>query len=190
MTPARTLSLTLAAALAFAVSACGSDDDNATTPATSQTTETQDESTDETDDDDAEGGDDSDDATSAEEDDDSDDDDSGPGSLSVSSDGRGPMILRVDGSFDGDPESVEGKLISGPGGCLALEPQGQPELFIFAEDTEYAENPPRVTLDGEEIKVGQSITVQATAVQVADVDGIPERCSRGAADTAWVVDGS
>lgn len=113
-------------------------------------------------------------------------DDAGAG-LAVTPEGRGAMILRYTGEAGPEAETVEGKLITGPGGCLSLQPGGQPELLLFPEGTEFAENPPRVTLDGTEVKVGGQVTVTAGSVDLAEVDGVPEQCAAGAAPTAWVV---
>lgn len=107
--------------------------------------------------------------------------------LAVTPEGRGAMILRYTGEAGPEAETVEGKLITGPGGCLSLQPGGQPELLLFPEGTEFAENPPRVTLDGTEVKVGGQVTVTAGSVDLAEVDGVPEQCAAGAAPTAWVV---
>lgn len=107
--------------------------------------------------------------------------------LTVTSEGRGAMILRYTGGAGAEGEALEGKLITGPGGCLALQPGGQPELLLFPEGTEFAENPPRVTIDGTEVKVGGQVSVTASSVDLADLDGVPEQCAAGAATTAWVV---
>uniref|UniRef100_UPI0023F8DD4D hypothetical protein n=1 Tax=Micrococcus terreus TaxID=574650 RepID=UPI0023F8DD4D len=77
------------------------------------------------------------------------------GALSVSVQGQGvkALVLGDDSTASGEPTALNGKLISGPGGCFALQPGGQPELLLVGDD----------------------------------VEGIPQQCSQGAADTAWVL---
>lgn len=109
--------------------------------------------------------------------------------LRVTAEGQGVLFLRLDNesSVNDDSKTLEGELISGPGGCLSVQPGGRPEMLVFDADTEFGEHPPRVTVDGETIKIGQRFSLQATEVSSAELTGVPERCSRGAADKAWIV---
>lgn len=98
-------------------------------------------------------------------------------------------MLRLDAASPAgrDQEQLEGRLISGPGGCLSVQPNGRPELLLFGRDTNFADNPPRVSWDGSEVAVGERFSVAATEVQVTDLHGVPEQCARGAADSAWII---
>lgn len=111
------------------------------------------------------------------------------GPLTVSPEGDGATLLRVTGGDAGaDTEPLEGTLISGPGGCLGVQPGGQPELLLFGDAVEFAQDPPQVSASDTTIEVGQSMALDATAVPLTEVEGVPAECSQGAAETAWVVD--
>src|SRR5699024_2459468 len=114
---------------------------------------------------------------------------SDPQDLRVTAEGQGVLFLRLDNesSVNDDSKRLEGKLISGPGGCRSVQPGGHPEMLVLDADPECGEHAPRVTVDREPIKTGQRFSLQATEVSSADLTGVPERCSRGAADKAWIV---
>lgn len=162
--------------LTASLAACGNTadtDDDATTPNAGTETTAPAEST-------APADDDADDATDAA---------GTAGALSVSVQGQGVKALVLDDSeCSGEATALDGKLISGPGGCFAVQPGGQPELLLLGDDTEIGQNPPTLTLDdGTAIKVGDQLNATGVQVNVADVEGIPQQCSQGAADTAWVL---
>ena len=111
------------------------------------------------------------------------------GPLTVAPEGEGASLLRVVGGDAGSgAESLEGTLISGPGGCLAVQPGGQPELLLFDDAVELAQDPPQVSMGDTAIEVGQMMAADAAPVSLAEVEGVPAECSQGAAETAWVVD--
>lgn len=58
--------------------------------------------------------------------------------FAVTAEGRGAQILRMHGSVStGDAtERLQGKLITGPGGCLAPQPGSEPELLIFGQEVD------------------------------------------------------
>lgn len=175
-TARRTAALLGAVVLTASLAACGNTadtDDDATTPNAGTETTAPAEST-------APADDDADDATDAA---------GTAGALSVSVQGQGVKALVLDDSeCSGEATALDGKLISGPGGCFAVQPGGQPELLLLGDDTEIGQNPPTLTLDdGTAIKVGDQLNATGVQVNVADVEGIPQQCSQGAADTAWVL---
>src|SRR5699024_2126834 len=53
--------------------------------------------------------------------------------LRVTAEGQGVLFLRLDNesSVNDDSKTLEGKLISGPGGCLSVQPGGRPEMLVF-----------------------------------------------------------
>lgn len=124
-----------------------------------------------------------------------------PSGLTVTVEGQGVKLLRVQGddgvddaddvddTDDADDQVLEGKLISGPGGCLALQPGDQPQLLVFGDDAELSDSPPTVTVDDTAYQVGDDFPVEATRIDLADVQGVPDQCSQGAAAQAWLVDG-
>ncbi|MEU3847665.1 hypothetical protein AB0E44_11855 [Micrococcus terreus] len=171
---------TTAAAESTAPADDDADDDS---PDTDDATDSDDDATDS--DDDATDSDDD----AAESDDDSTDAAGTAGALSVSVQGQGVKALVLDDSdSSGEATALDGKLISGPGGCFAVQPGGQPELLLLGDDTEIGQNPPTLTLDdGTAIKVGDQLNATGLQVNVADVEGIPQQCFQGAADTAWVL---
>ncbi|BAB99217.1 Hypothetical protein [Corynebacterium glutamicum ATCC 13032] len=110
--------------------------------------------------------------------------------LHVTSEGAGVLFLRLDNnvpSTDAANTTIEGKLISGPGGCLSVQPGGRPELLIFNTDTRFSDHPPQVTLGEKTIKIGERFSLNAIEVSSTDLTGIPDKCSNGAADRAWIV---
>ena len=109
--------------------------------------------------------------------------------LLITPEGKGVLFLRLNGEplITDEMEMLEGKLISGPGGCLSVQSGGRPELLIFTAGTKFIDHPPQVTLDGETIKIGEWFSLATTEVSFTDLTGVPERCSQGAAERAWVV---
>lgn len=111
--------------------------------------------------------------------------------LTVISEGEEAVILRLaQGAAALDPEEREaigGTLVVGPGGCLALQTEGQPELLIFKATIGFADDPPRVRIEDTETQVGQELSVNASLVDVADVGGLPQECLEDGAEQAWVV---
>lgn len=176
-TARRTAALLGAVVLTASLAACGNTaetDDDATTPNAGTETTAPAEST-------APADDDADDATDAA---------GTAGALSVSVQGQGvkALVLGDDSTASSEPTALNGKLTSGPGGCFAVQPGGQPELLLLGDDTEIGQNPPTLTLDdGTAIKVGDQLNATGVQVNAADVEGIPQQCSQGAADTAWVL---
>lgn len=108
------------------------------------------------------------------------------------SEGNGPIGLIYTGTPDGDAESVSGKLITGPGSCFSLTDDGQPELVLFEDGTEF-------TLDGErpsatspslgQAYVGEMVEFSAVPLTQSDVSGIPDRCAQGVAERVLLVAG-
>lgn len=109
--------------------------------------------------------------------------------LHVTPAGTGVLFLRLNGEplITDEMEMIEGKLISGPGGCLSVQPGGRPELLVFTAGTKFSDHPPQVTLDGETIKIGEWFSMAATEISFTDVTGVPERCSQATAERAWIV---
>lgn len=109
--------------------------------------------------------------------------------LTVTAEGRGAQILRMDdaASTDGATERLQGKLITGPGGCLALQPGSEPELLIFGQEVDFLTYPPRVTIGGTTTSVGQQLSTLGAKISIADLDGVPAHCVDGASETAWVI---
>lgn len=114
--------------------------------------------------------------------------------LVVEPEGEGPFLLRLATGRDevdalGSAEEVSGTLVSGPGGCLAVQPQSEAELLVIGPDAVLGTAPPTLTLQGSEAGLGEPVEIQATPVHLEDLDGVPEPCLDGVADTAWVVAG-
>lgn len=109
--------------------------------------------------------------------------------LTVTAEGWGAQILRMDGSVSTDDatERFQGKLITGPGGCLALQPGGEPELLIFGQEVDFLTDPPRITIGGTTTSVGQRLSTLGSKISIADLDGVPAHCVDGASETAWVI---
>lgn len=197
--PARALTLpALGLALALTLTACGEPSEETipagptedTTPTAVADDDAADGTTEDSDDGTPE---DSDDGTTAT-----------PSGLTVTVEGQGVKLLRVQGDDDvddtddvddaddvddTDDQVLKGKLISGPGGCLALQPGDQPQLLVFGEDAELSDSPPTVTMDDTAYQVGDDFPVEATRIDLADVQGVPDQCSQRAAAQAWLVDG-
>ncbi|MCR3719677.1 MULTISPECIES: hypothetical protein [Prauserella salsuginis group] len=114
-----------------------------------------------------------------------------PGSLTVESTGDGPFGLTTQGRPDGRAEARAGKLVVGPGSCLALESGGRPELLIFGDDAEFVlrgGRPSATTAEAGTTAVGERLDVSATSVAADDVTGIPQQCTRGSTRNVLVVD--
>lgn len=110
-------------------------------------------------------------------------------SLEVSPTGDGPIGLTANGA-DGEAATIEGRLIVGPGGCLSLTARNQPQLLVLPEGTDFVLRDDRPSLTTEELgtlRVGEQVTLEAVSIAASDASGIPERCSRGAADTLLAV---
>lgn len=87
-------------------------------------------------------------------------------------------------------EEVQGRLIGGPGNCYALTDNNQPQLVVFGDDAEFvtAGERPSVTVDGlGTMEVGAQTSFTAVEMNIDNVDGIPDRCSQGAANTVLVL---
>ena len=103
---------------------------------------------------------------------------------------QGVLGLQYSGSVPaGSPGPASNKLIIGPGGCFAVVGAGAPQLAIFPSDATFVlqNGKPSVTVDGAEHPVGRELTFDTTVVPAQQVAGMPERCTRGAADTVLVV---
>ena len=103
---------------------------------------------------------------------------------------QGVLGLQYSGSVPaGTPGPASNKLITGPGGCFAVIGAGAPQLAIFPPDATFVlqNGKPSVTVDGAEHPVGRELTFDTAVVPVQQVAGLPERCTRGAADTVLVV---
>lgn len=111
--------------------------------------------------------------------------------LTVISEGQEAVILRLAqgaAALDREErEAISGTLVVGPGGCLALQTEGQPELLIFKATIGFAGNPPRVRIEDTETRVGEELSVNASLVYVADVGSLPQECVEDVAEQAWVV---
>lgn len=104
---------------------------------------------------------------------------------------QGVLALQHAGSVPaGTAGPGRGKLITGPGGCLAFVSAGAPQLAAFPPDATFVlqNGKPSVTVDGVEHAVGREFNSETTVLPVAAVKGLPERCARGSADTVLVVD--
>ena len=103
---------------------------------------------------------------------------------------QGVLGLQYSGSVPaGTPGPASNKLITGPGGCFAFVGAGAPQLAIFPSDATFVlqNGKPSVTVDGAEHPVGRELTFDTAVVPDQQVAGLPERCTRGAADTVLVV---
>lgn len=63
--------------------------------------------------------------------------------LLITPEGKGVLFLRLNGEplITDEMEMLEGKLISGPGGCLSVQPGGRPELLVFTAGTKFSDHP-------------------------------------------------
>ncbi|MBM9465147.1 hypothetical protein JL108_16990 [Aeromicrobium sp. YIM 150415] len=112
--------------------------------------------------------------------------------IEVQPTGDGPIGLTTAGTPAGEAASVSGKLIVGPGGCLSMTADRQPELVVFEDGAEFTlrgDRPSVTTDDLGTVQVGEPVELTAVSVDRADISGIPQRCSNGTADTVVVVTG-
>ena len=103
---------------------------------------------------------------------------------------QGVLGLQYSGSVPtGSPGPASNKLITGPGGCFAVAGAGAPQLAIFPSDATFVlqNGKPSVTVDRVEHPVGRELNADTTVVPVAQVAGVPDRCTRGAAGTVLVL---
>lgn len=117
-------------------------------------------------------------------------DDDAADSLTVETEGRGPYGLYTAEPPAGDPEEVTGKLIIGPGSCMSLVDDDQPQLLVFGEDADFVlrEDQPGVTTDElGRVDVGEQIELSAVEISQDSVDGIPDQCAQGAAGTVLII---
>ncbi|MGC5585100.1 hypothetical protein [Ornithinimicrobium sp. W1665] len=83
---------------------------------------------------------------------------------------------------------VDGQLITGPGGCLALDRQGPPVLLVLPDGSELRTGErPSVTWGEVTVEVGGPLRLDAVSVPVERLDGLPDGCGEGTAQQALVV---
>ncbi|MFV2145467.1 MULTISPECIES: hypothetical protein [Isoptericola] len=112
--------------------------------------------------------------------------------LVVEAEGEGPIGLLATEVPDGGAQDYSGMLISGPGGCLAMEADAPPQLLVFADDAEFVlrDARPSVTTPGlGTVQVGEDVELAAVPVPLEVVDGIPAACAEGSQDEVLVVEG-
>lgn len=117
-------------------------------------------------------------------------DDDASDSISVETEGQGPYGLWTADVADGEAQEVSGKLIIGPGSCMSLTDDSQPQLLVFGEDAEFVlrEGQPGVSTDDlGSVDVGEQIELSAVEVSQDSVDGIPNQCAQGADDVVLVI---
>ena len=113
--------------------------------------------------------------------------DTGPLPVGTTTDG-GIVLVTAGGQPTGESSPSTGQLVTGPGGCLALDRQGLPALLMLPEGAELsAGNRPSVTWGDVTIEVGGPLQLDAVAVPVDRLEGLPAGCGEGAADAALVV---
>ena len=113
--------------------------------------------------------------------------DTGPLPVGTTTDG-GIVLVTAGEVPSGASSPVTGQLVTGPGGCLALDRQGLPALLVLPEGAELsAGNRPSVTWDDVTIEVGGPVQLDAVAVPVDRLEGLPAGCGEGAAGAALVV---
>lgn len=109
--------------------------------------------------------------------------------FAVLSTGDGPIGLSASEPAEGQAQEVSGRLIVGPGGCLALTAEAQPRLLVFGGEPEFVlrgDRPSVTTAALGTVRVGERLSLEASMVPRADTTGVPERCTHGAADTLLV----
>lgn len=110
--------------------------------------------------------------------------------ITVETEGQGPYGLYTAEAPSGDTEEITGKLIIGPGSCMSLVDDAQPQLLVFGEDAEFVlrQDQPGVTTDDlGSVEVGEQIELSAVEVPQDSVEGIPNQCTQGAAETVLFV---
>ncbi|OLT21847.1 hypothetical protein BJF81_14575 [Ornithinimicrobium sp. CNJ-824] len=113
--------------------------------------------------------------------------DTGPLPVETVSD-RGIVLVTTSVVLSGESSPITGQLVTGPGGCLALDRQGPPALLVLPEGTELsAGNRPSVTWGDVTIEVGGPLQLDAVAVPLDRFEGLPDGCGEGAAGAALVV---
>lgn len=111
--------------------------------------------------------------------------------ITVSATGDGPMGLTTTDTPAGDASTVEGRFIVGPGGCFSFTQQDQPQLLVFADGTEFVlqgDRPSAETDASGTLYAGERAELQAIELDKSEVDGIPQRCDNGSAETVLVVE--
>lgn len=120
------------------------------------------------------------------------------GHIAVSSSGGGPIALTTRDTPEGEPQQVTGRLIVGPGSCFALKrPNGRgndgenaPRPLVLPVGSEFVTrgDRPSVTLPGKDtVYVGETMDVEAVSMPFNELDGLPDPCARGAAESGLVV---
>ncbi|WP_051297600.1 hypothetical protein [Brevibacterium album] len=120
--------------------------------------------------------------------------------LQITAHGEGPIGLTAPGTAEEAGKAAEytGKLITGPGGCLAVTEaaasgesrEQRPELVIFPEAAEFTLRGERPGVTADElgtVRVGEQIAFESRTVPRSEVAGVPERCAHGGAETMRVV---
>jgi hypothetical protein len=97
-------------------------------------------------------------------------------------------LVRTSGADSQDAGPLTGTLVVGPGDCLALSAQDQPHLVVWPEGAATLDGQPGMTQPGHgEMRVGTDVTMEVRQVDVTELDGIPEQCRQGFAETVLVV---
>ncbi|WP_253852476.1 hypothetical protein [Prauserella alba] len=110
--------------------------------------------------------------------------------LTIQATGHGPFGLTTSGRPEGTSERQTGKLIVGPGSCLALQSEGRPRLLVFGGDADFVlrgDRPSVTTPALGTTAAGEHLEVAATSVASGDVTGVPRRCTHGSAETVLVI---
>ena len=117
-------------------------------------------------------------------------DEPGAGPLTVTAEGDGPIGLTTGDAPAGTAQSFDGRLITGPGDCFAYKDRDRPQLLVFPADAEFVTSGERPSVTAEALGTayaGERIQVSAVEVPQDEIDGIPEQCAAGAADSVLVV---
>ncbi|MDN6706979.1 hypothetical protein [Corynebacterium glyciniphilum] len=120
------------------------------------------------------------------------------GHIAVSASGGGPIALTTGDTPEGESQKVSGRLIVGPGSCFALkkpdgrgnEDENAPRPLVLPVDSEFVTrgDHPSVTLPGRDtVYVGETMDVEAVSMPFNELDGLPDPCARGAAESGLVV---
>ncbi|MGD8201719.1 hypothetical protein ACQE98_13760 [Ornithinimicrobium sp. W1679] len=100
----------------------------------------------------------------------------------------GIVLVTTTTVLEGGSSPVNGQLVTGPGGCLALDRQGPPVLLVLPHGSELRTGErPSVSWGEVTVEVGGPLRLDAVSVPVERLDGLPDGCGEGAAQEALVV---
>lgn len=107
--------------------------------------------------------------------------------LDVEAIGDGPIGLVAAEESDipgsAQPFRADGRLFTGPGGCLALTSAERPSTLVFDAGSDFTlkGQRPEVTSPAlGTLRVGEAAGIEGVEVPLDSVSGIPDRCAQGA----------